>query len=387
MSTSGYSSVTDSQLFVGSQFWPENSQAASQSVSLSSKTSTQNSQEGSDPIPLSSYQTKPLLFGEAKEKSKGFNILDKFEEDKKKTKENLDSNILANECVYIRDTLNKIQQLATGTEKNSAVFHTVLEKIDGFASALQNNLISLQSDISLQLQTLLNKVNSQSEAMTGLVDRMEKTGCTTTELGSSVLSLKNSVECLKKDHESERDMLEEALKLLSALVSKDSAKPSPVTVMDSIIQTSPSLTQSFCKSLQENTLESSQPSGICKAVPHQDTTCFIGKRKRSKFFSARRKKRPLVIPQKSKQAISEEKRPSPINCIKKPLSERNNLKENRSPEASRCFYTPLSCWSQDSNSSACLNGIEPILDTTEPSVKPGGLWQLFELGCEFDEDF
>lgn len=135
MSTSGYSSVTDSQLFVGSQFWPENSQAASQSVSLSSKTSTQNSQEGSDPIPLSSYQTKPLLFGEAKEKSKGFNILDKFEEDKKKTKENLDSNILANECVYIRDTLNKIQQLATGTEKNSAVFHTVLEKIDGFASA------------------------------------------------------------------------------------------------------------------------------------------------------------------------------------------------------------------------------------------------------------
>lgn len=40
--------------------------------------------------------------------------------------------------------------------------------------SVQNNLISLQSDISLQLQTLLNKVNSQSEAMTGLVDRMEK---------------------------------------------------------------------------------------------------------------------------------------------------------------------------------------------------------------------
>lgn len=34
--TSGYSSATDSQLFFGSQCWPNNSQSMSQDVSLSS---------------------------------------------------------------------------------------------------------------------------------------------------------------------------------------------------------------------------------------------------------------------------------------------------------------------------------------------------------------
>lgn len=36
VSTSGYSSFTDSQIFFGTQFWPENSQSTSQDMSLSS---------------------------------------------------------------------------------------------------------------------------------------------------------------------------------------------------------------------------------------------------------------------------------------------------------------------------------------------------------------
>lgn len=39
---------------------------------------------------------------------------------------------------------------------------------------MQNNLNSLQSDISQQFETLLNKVNSQKEMMTELEERVQK---------------------------------------------------------------------------------------------------------------------------------------------------------------------------------------------------------------------
>lgn len=42
--TNSYCSFTDTQFFYGSQFWPENSQGASQDVSLSSRTSQQSSE-------------------------------------------------------------------------------------------------------------------------------------------------------------------------------------------------------------------------------------------------------------------------------------------------------------------------------------------------------
>ncbi|KAK7916608.1 hypothetical protein WMY93_012369 [Mugilogobius chulae] len=353
---SGQSSITDSQFFFGSQFWPENSQAASQSLSLSSWNSTQ-SQEGSDSTLLRTYQSKPLLFGETKDKSKLFSLLDKFEEDKKKTKENSDSETLASEYIHIRETLNKIHQLATGTRK---IVQFVTWSLRRLKNVLQhNNLRSLQSDISLQLETLLSKVNSQKETVTGLESRMEKV---TTDLGSSVLSLMSNVDSLKKDQQTERDMLEEAIKLLTALVSKDSPKRSPVTVMDSFIQTSPSLTHSLSGSLQEH-----QPESAAK-----ENRVSVGKRK-PKRLSVRRKKRPLVMAQNRKPVILQKNSPSLLLCHKLPLSECHNKIECKS------FITPLSCWSQDSNSSACLNGIDPIPDIAETSAQPGGLWKLFEL--------
>lgn len=43
--SSDYSSLTDSQFLLGSQFWPESSQALSQDVSFSSRSTKQNSEE------------------------------------------------------------------------------------------------------------------------------------------------------------------------------------------------------------------------------------------------------------------------------------------------------------------------------------------------------
>ncbi|XP_018541306.1 interactor of HORMAD1 protein 1 [Lates calcarifer] len=168
VSTSGYSSFTDSQLFFGSQFWPENSQGTSQDMSMSSRTSQQSSQEGSDPKMSNSYHTKPLLFGDLKDKTRAFGILDKFEDDRKKAKEKNVSDLLVKECQLTRETLSNIQQLVTGTEKNMAVCQTVLEKFDSFALTLQNNLKGLQRDISQQFETLVNKVNSHEEVITEL---------------------------------------------------------------------------------------------------------------------------------------------------------------------------------------------------------------------------
>lgn len=39
---------------------------------------------------------------------------------------------------------------------------------------MQNNLNSLQSDISQQFESLLNKVNSQKEMMTALEEKVQK---------------------------------------------------------------------------------------------------------------------------------------------------------------------------------------------------------------------
>ncbi|XP_040889427.1 interactor of HORMAD1 protein 1 [Toxotes jaculatrix] len=108
-------------------------------MSLSSRTSQQSSQEGSDPRFLSCYQTKPLLFGELKDKTRPFGILDKFEEDRKKAKEKNDSDLFTKEYQHTRETLNNIQQLVDGTERNMAVCQTILEKFDSFASTRKSS--------------------------------------------------------------------------------------------------------------------------------------------------------------------------------------------------------------------------------------------------------
>ncbi|XP_068568220.1 interactor of HORMAD1 protein 1 [Cebidichthys violaceus] len=412
VATSGYSSFTDSQLFFGSQFWPENSQGLSQDMSLSSRTSQQSSQEGSDPKLSSSYHTKPFLFGELKDKRKTSGILDTFEEDKKKAKEKTDGEILAKECNHFRETLNNIQQLVTGTERNTAACQTILKKFDNFASTLQNNVSSLQSDISLQFETLLNKVNSQKEMITELEESAQKRGDITAELGSNLQSLQSTVESLRKEQARGRNMLEEALKLHSALVSKHSAQAGPERGTDNASQTSPELGQPSSAILQDNKLEGMQlrrkshNAEHAKAeVPPQHPSYAI-KKKSTLRGHKKRQKRSLVLSQRRKCAVTNENRDPLVNCdeqetVSTSPCERQDpnaltSQESLNPDclkrpnwemrsiAEGCFITPLSCWSPDSNGSVCLAGIESILEklSAEPErgtlVKPQSLWQLFD---------
>ncbi|XP_024859967.1 interactor of HORMAD1 protein 1 [Kryptolebias marmoratus] len=411
--TSGYSSLTDSQLFFGSQFWLDNSQGTSQDVSLSSRNSQQSSQEGSEPKVFSSYHSKPPLFKDFKDKSRGSALLDKFEEDRKKAKEKNDSDALVKEFQHIRETLVSIQQLVAGTERKTAASQRVFEKFDSFASAFQNVLEGLQSDISQKFETLVDKLSSQKEVMTELEERVQKHVNTTAQLESHLQSLKNSLECLREEHKGERQMLEEALKLLNSLVSKHSAKPSAELVMDSPIQTSPELEQSASNNLQDSQLEDSQLISASLCVEERQVEASLqvqrpvfGKR-RFTLRGHRRKKRPLVLPQKSKLLVSNENSRPAKKCFKsqavsRPLRERRDQntpasqdvlspvnKGSRSGGAAGCFITPLSCWSQDSNSSECLAVIEPVLEKVSAEskaanpAKDGGFWQLFDSDLEF----
>ncbi|XP_033181857.1 interactor of HORMAD1 protein 1 isoform X2 [Anabas testudineus] len=326
VSTSGYSSFTDSQMFLGSQFWPENSQGTSQDMSVSSRNSQQSSQEGSDPKFSSSYHTKPLLFGELKDKNRAFGILDKFEEDRKKAKEKKDNDLLAKACHNIRETLKEIQQLVTGTEKNTFACQTVLERFDSFSSTLKNNLTSFQNDISHQFEALLNKVNSQKEVMTELEERLKKGGETAAEHDSNLQSLKNTLESLREEQERGRNMLEEALKLLSTLVSEHSTKPSSERIMNSAIQTSPGLEQSLSNILDDVNLEGTQFASASQNLQHtqvevqpQDPSCVIGKRKFTVRSRKRRKKRPLVLSHR-RRCISDENSQLFMNCNNEQLN-------------------------------------------------------------------
>lgn len=243
-----------------------------------------------------------------------------------------------------------------------------------------------------------------------------KNGETTEKLGSHLQSLQNSLEWLKEEQERERHMLEEALKLLNTLVSEHSAKPVTEGRVDSAIQTSPVPEQSASNILQDNQLEDRQLASYNLEqnhveVPPQGCSRIIGKRKNNLRRHRMRRKRPLVLSQKSKCTVSDENTQPLMNCNKQPrvsapLSEHHDVntaasQASLSPdsviilnredsEEVGCFINPLSCWSQDSSSSMC-HAFEPILEKlseskTEMTSKPDGFWGLFDMGFDSDLD-
>ncbi|XP_067359309.1 uncharacterized protein [Channa argus] len=259
--------------------------------------------------------------------------------------------------------------------------------------------------------------------MTELEERVKKVGETTAELGSNLQSVKPSLESLREEQERERNMLNEALKLLSTLISEHLDKPRNERLMESAIQTSPGLEESLSTILQDNKLEDTQLASASNNVEHSqvqvppmDLNCVIGKKRKRTLRSHRgRKKRPLVLSQKRRR-VSEENSQPIMTCNNRqnnsePLCECSDLnmlpsrdilspdclitlnREVRSSEVAGCLITPFTCWSQDSNSSACLAGIKPILErlSAEPvtgtPVKHENFWQLFDMDCESDLGF
>nr|XP_057932632.1 interactor of HORMAD1 protein 1 isoform X2 [Doryrhamphus excisus] len=326
----GATNFTDSQFFFGSQFWRENSQGLSQEMSLSSRNSQQSSTEGSDPKFLTSYRSKPLLFGDPKDKHKAFGLLDTFEEEKKKAKEKNDSQMLAKECLHIRETLNKIQQLM-----NEAV---------------------------------------------------------STELGSNMQSdvehLRKEHEKTRLNHES---MLEEALRLLNTLVSEHSAKLCPGKVTDTAMQTSPGQDEGIEVAQDSHISHKQRPAAVVRIG--KSTSRVSRKRKKERAPVPPQRSNLTVYDENSQpliNGIKQQNRSRPLCSASdvNQVSSRSSFQPNtkgRSTEAAGCFITPLSFWSQESNNSDILKCVSPNLEkaSTESNagaaMPPDALWRLFDM--------
>ncbi|XP_019911505.2 interactor of HORMAD1 protein 1 isoform X3 [Esox lucius] len=402
--TSDYSSLTDSQFLFGSQFLPDNMQGMLQDTAFSNRTSgSSQSQEASEPKPLSSYHTKPFLLGNGKDKvkapcfssGKSVGVLDKFEEDKKRAKEKLESDILTSgflrdnlECIKL--SLNHIDQSTMSGKKDFADF--------------------------------------------------EKRCVATTALSSHMQGLLQNLEFLRHEQSQVQRMLGEVLGLTGTLVSE--LHPVPVGVMDSMVQTSPGMMERFSQVDEEN--RHLEDVGLCVAMavtapqkalcgvketggeaaeqlPSADgglsKTCNQGRAMRRCTLRGHRplkqpfrsRRRALVPPQRcGVKARGQCMNQQPIKQQQK-QDNRSTGKEQHDPNWVHMdsvtepqkqqretvgYRHPFRMWSQECNQSVCVATGDPgpAWDERPPeprvevlsSERKRGFWHLFDINCDSD---
>ncbi|XP_010879367.2 interactor of HORMAD1 protein 1 isoform X1 [Esox lucius] len=442
--TSDYSSLTDSQFLFGSQFLPDNMQGMLQDTAFSNRTSgSSQSQEASEPKPLSSYHTKPFLLGNGKDKvkapcfssGKSVGVLDKFEEDKKRAKEKLESDILTSgflrdnlECIKL--SLNHIDQSTMSGKKDFA----------DFEKRLQQNIASLQEGFAQQFEALQNKLSTQNQMLKEMDDRAAKTGVATTALSSHMQGLLQNLEFLRHEQSQVQRMLGEVLGLTGTLVSE--LHPVPVGVMDSMVQTSPGMMERFSQVDEEN--RHLEDVGLCVAMavtapqkalcgvketggeaaeqlPSADgglsKTCNQGRAMRRCTLRGHRplkqpfrsRRRALVPPQRcGVKARGQCMNQQPIKQQQK-QDNRSTGKEQHDPNWVHMdsvtepqkqqretvgYRHPFRMWSQECNQSVCVATGDPgpAWDERPPeprvevlsSERKRGFWHLFDINCDSD---
>ncbi|XP_043097241.1 interactor of HORMAD1 protein 1-like [Puntigrus tetrazona] len=256
--TSDYSSLSDSQFLLGSQMWPDNSQGFTQEMSGQSKGSQHTSQEMKEIMMSSSYSSKPLLFGGDGKisnftSSKYVGMLDKFEEEKRKAKEKYEREILTHGILQLQESLeNTRETLLNRIDGSNDITKVVMEKLDTFSKTIECYLNSVKEGITYQFETL------QSRTQIDMGDRDAKCSLAAEELSSGMLNLQQDLEHLKAEQSKEQGMLGKILSQLSNLISihKPMTGPGSARMIDSEVQTSPSLLQRFCVILAEKEHES-----------------------------------------------------------------------------------------------------------------------------------
>ncbi|XP_067316191.1 interactor of HORMAD1 protein 1 [Pseudorasbora parva] len=257
--TSDYSSLTDSQFLWGSQMWPDNSQGFTQEMSGQSRGSQHTSQEVKEMMVSSSYSSKPFLFGgDGKIQNftggKSVGMLDRFEEEKQKSKEKYEREILTNGIRQLQESLeNTRETLLNCIDGSNGITRKVLvERMDNFSKTIDGYLNSVKEGITCQFETL------QSQTQIEIADREAKSSLAAKELSSNMLNLQQDLEHLKVEQNKEQGMLGKILSQLSTLISihKPIAGPSSARMIDSEVQTSPGLLDRFCVMSTEKHQES-----------------------------------------------------------------------------------------------------------------------------------
>ncbi|XP_051562721.1 interactor of HORMAD1 protein 1-like [Myxocyprinus asiaticus] len=252
---SDYSSLTDSQFLLSSQFWPDNSQSLSQEMSGQSRGSQQTSQEMKDMMLSSKYSSKPFLFG-ADSKIPNFTgckaegMLDRFEEEKRKAKEKYEREILTHGILQLQESLENIREKLFNRidGSNDMTRKVLVERMDIFSKTIDGYLNKVREGITCQFETL------QSQTQIGMDDREGKISMAAKDLGSNMLNLKQALEQLKAEQSKEQGMLGEILSQLDTLIAFQNpiAGPSSARMIDSEVQTSPGLLERFCVSAKKH---------------------------------------------------------------------------------------------------------------------------------------
>ncbi|XP_062971502.1 interactor of HORMAD1 protein 1 [Cynocephalus volans] len=259
-----YSSLSDSQFLFGSQFCPENSETLSAPLDFGahlrhSKQSQQTSLD-SEPSIFTKYQTKSQLYrGDTKNGGlfplplpvgKSKDLLEQFEEEKKRTKDKCDSETLYNFVSHIRESIQRLQTSVEKSEEHlSSISQSILDSLETVAKTLQE---TVQAQNGLVFEAVQDKRNTE-QAILEMQKRFEARQAEFIEMKSNMKHLEVLVAQQSKDFQQLCEQLGQ-LNLPSVLAELKrliSVPRVPGHVKDSASQTSPPLAQSLNFTRQE----------------------------------------------------------------------------------------------------------------------------------------
>uniref|UniRef100_A0A3B1IYR0 Coiled-coil domain containing 36 n=1 Tax=Astyanax mexicanus TaxID=7994 RepID=A0A3B1IYR0_ASTMX len=244
--TSDYCNLSDSQFLFGSQLWPENSQGFSQEMSGPS-------QEINELKTSSSYHSKPLLFGDGKAANitggKTLGILDRFEEDKKKAKEN---EMLINGFRQLHENLENIKRMFVNFVDGSCDItkNVLAEGLNGLRKTIQDDLANIKEIIASQAKMLVSLQNQTNQEMK---DSEAKTTVAIKDLSSLMISMQQDLKYLRIEQSNEQSIFGEIQSMLATIITTHSAGDCtrPVRMTDNTVQTSPGLIGKCCAISEE----------------------------------------------------------------------------------------------------------------------------------------
>ncbi|KAM4022517.1 interactor of HORMAD1 protein 1 isoform 2-T2 [Anomaloglossus baeobatrachus] len=184
---SDHSSLSDSQFLFSSQFCPDGSQQGSMDYAKYHKNSNQNSQD-SEPSIYQKYQAKPpLCSSDPKDRntfhpfglSKPKDIIEQFEESKKRAKEKYESEQLHQLICNIQGTLQELKGPFFNIEENTNLrCQSIQDSLNAVVKALQDKMSSyhesllkvlpLKSDLEQAMLDLEKKIQLKDAEMTDI---------------------------------------------------------------------------------------------------------------------------------------------------------------------------------------------------------------------------
>ncbi|XP_076985448.1 interactor of HORMAD1 protein 1 isoform X2 [Tamandua tetradactyla] len=259
-----YSSLSDSQFLFGSQFCPENSETLSAPLDfgthLRHPKQTQQNSLNSEPSIFTKYQAKPQLFGGDSKNGglfplplsagKSKDLLEQFEEKKKRTKDICASETLYNCISHIRESINRLQTSVEKSEEHlSSRSQSILDSLENVAKTLQETARA-QSDLVFEA---VQDKGSMEQAILEMQKTFEVRQAEFVEMKSNLKHLEVLVAQQSKDLEQLCEHLGQmnVPTVLAGLKRLTSEPQIPRHVKDSTSQTSPALTQGLNFTRQE----------------------------------------------------------------------------------------------------------------------------------------